>query len=163
MGLKETWDIAMVQSIQTLVNGLRTHHWPVRAKEAGDMATSGEAGFGGSRAVSCDMKWALSGFAELDREGRVLRFYGHDHSSQGLKGAVEGHDLFREVAPAFETHCLGKRYRTIAQGAFETRFAETIDVQIAGDTRHVHVVLSFVPELDVGYVFIRTFPHRETA
>ncbi|MEJ2215150.1 MAG: hypothetical protein P8099_00915 [Gemmatimonadota bacterium] len=127
------------------------------------MAEPCEAELDGFGVASSDMKWALSGFAELDREGRVLRFYGHDHGSQGLKDAVEGHDLFREVAPAFEAHCLGKRYRTIAQGAYETRFAETIDVRIAGDVRHVHVVLSFVPELDVGYVFIRTFPHPEAA
>jgi hypothetical protein len=112
---------------------------------------------GGSGTALFDMKWALSGFAEVDREGRVLRFYGHDHGSQNLRDVVEGHDLFREVAPAFEAHCLGKRYRTIARGAFETRFAETIDVRIGGVQRHVHVVLSYVRELDIGYVFMRTF------
>lgn len=152
----------MVQSIQMLMDSIRPRHRTVGVKDAGavcerapDAAAPGDS--------ASDMKWALSGFAELDRKGRVLRFYGHDHGSQTLRDVVEGRDLFREVAPAFEAHCLGKRYRTLAQGAFETRFAETIDVCIGGARRHVHVVLNFVPELDIGYVFIRTFTAAEAA
>lgn len=151
----------MVQSIHTLVENLRQHRWTALTKEIETMAGPYGLDAGASGVASPDMKWALSGFAELDREGRVLRFYGHDHCSQNLQDTVEGHDLFREVAPAFEAHCLGKRYRTIAQGALGTRFAETIDVRIGGAERHVHVVLNFVPELDTGYVFIRTFTPAE--
>jgi len=161
MSPNETWEPGMVQSIQMLVESLRPHREIARAKEAAIMAETCGPAVGGPGSAPIDMKWALSGFAELDRDGRVLRFYGHDHTSQNLRDAVEGYDLFREVAPAFEANCLGRRYRTIARGAFETRFAETIDVRIAGEERHVHVVLSFVPELDIGYVFIRTFTPPE--
>jgi hypothetical protein len=153
----------MVQSIQRLVDGLRPRRRMVRAEQGGMGEEPSRTDVVGTDAAPVDMPWALSGFAELDREGRVLRFQGHDHDSRTLKDLVEGHDLFREVAPAFEAHCLGKRYRTIARSALQTRFAETIDVRIGGAERHVHVVLNYVPALHTGQVFIRTFNSLEAA
>lgn len=150
----------MVESIHTLVSSLLPHRVTTHPESAIPAGGCGSR-MGKSTTPASDMKWALCGFAEVDREGRVLRFQGHDHDSQQLRDNVEGHDLFREVAPAFEAHCLGKRYRTIARGAFGTRFAETIDVRIGGAKRHVHVVLNYQPELDIGYVFIRTFTPTE--
>lgn len=102
------------------------------------------------------VRWPLSAFLEMDRNGRVLRFQGHDPESHRQADLLLGHDLFEVLGRTFDTRHVAERYRLETRRTAATRFADSYPILIDGTLYGVRVVFSFVPRLGRGCASIRT-------
>lgn len=107
------------------------------------------------------LEWPISAFLELDRDGRVLGFQGHDPASDEQACLMIGQDLFEVLGRSFETAEIARRYRLLARHAEASRFADAYPVVVDGLLLGVHIVFSIVPRFGRGCASIRTSGSRE--
>lgn len=107
------------------------------------------------------LQWPLSAFLELDRNGRVLGFQGHDLDSEHQADLLLGQDLFEVLGRSFDTTGIAERYRLMAQHPEASRFADSYPILIDGLLHGVRMVFSIVPRSGRGCASIRTSGSRE--